>query len=357
MDKDNLTTRDKEHMQRFVDLLQSGTNDMSINYDYYLKYRRWCSREKDWCLEKIAEHMKLKTGVDIRQQFGLPEGFSMSDLPDGIETSKKDAQLNPLPFNQEFYEKLMACAKIRIAPTDNSLVKSRAVFKNWNLSKSEPDTKVLVNWLAGKVDGQLVLFKEIISYPIAGTLFDATNSSEGFPNIASSYELKAILGGDERFICELIRADYNPISPHRNFMREDGKVLDEPDNLFGSHVHIVNDKFNCAFPSLYCHSDAKYLDIENGGKRMTFAQISNSLRNALNVRSRDYGLNYPAYSRGIMYDDVYSVTPDQMEVGTFVDRMERNIKLSRDRYADTKDVRIEDVGKFRVSRGMNKVME
>ncbi|MBE5735442.1 MAG: hypothetical protein E7361_03255 [Clostridiales bacterium] len=342
--KNSWTDKDQAQLGKFIESLKYRTSDLNKHYDHHLKYRRWCVRNKGVCLAEINKYLIENYGIDITKNYGIPEDFRMADLPNGIETRVKDAQLNPMPFDQKFYEKLMACTKIRISRTDVRDAKSKAVFKNLSTRKSESDTEVMVNWLAGNVDGQLVLFKEIISYPIDGVLYEQTVSRPGFPNVAGCYELKAILGGSGQHICELVRSEYNPLSPHRNFMGGD-VVLDEPESIYGSHAHIVKDSYNVAFPTLFVHGEAEYMDIENGGRRLTLAQVLFAHRYALNIRPRMSQKDYIA-EENVKLSTVMPEVPTGMEKGTFSDRLRMNIEKQKESYDKFKTIPIGDVAKF-----------
>ncbi len=339
------TSKDNENLHNFIDNLKLNKSDLFRRYEHNLKHRRWCVRNKVKCLAEINKYLIDNYGIDIIKKYGIPKDFRMANLPEGIETRGKDAQLNPMPFDQKFYEKLMSCAKIRVTSTDTRETKSRAVFKDISTSRKKYDTRVLVNWLAGKVDDQIVLFKEVISYPIDGLLYKETVSRPGFPNVAGCYELKAILGVSGQHICELVRSDYNPLSPHRNFMEGD-IVSEEPESIYGSHTHIVKDSYNVAFPTLFVHGEAEYMDIENSGKRLTFAQVVFANRKALNVRGKDFGMDFMSQSYKKMYDDVYNVAIEEYLRGTFSDRLVANIDIAKSRYEDYKNISIEKIGKF-----------
>ena len=343
MEKD-WAEKDQENLDRYINNLSLGINDMSMNYDRFVKYRRWCVKHKEICLAENNKNSIEKFGVDVLKNYGLPEDFRFADVADVLMTRTKDAQLNPMPFDQKFYEKLMACRKIRISRPDLSEDRSVAVFKNISTSKKKSDTTVYTNWLAGTVDDQLVLFKEVVSFPHAGVLFDETNSRPGFPNISCCYELKAVLNGNPQCICDLVRVDYNPLSNHRNFMEGD-IVSEEPESMYGSHVHIVNDSFNCAFPSLFGHGEAEYLDIDNGGKRLTFAQVVFANRFALNVRptmsQKDYLTEQHAKVSCVIPE-----IPIGMEKGTFSERIHSNIEGQKNIYDKYKHIPIDDIAKF-----------
>ncbi len=254
----------------------------------------WCVSNYEFCLDLIDKFLKKYKNIDAEQDYMLPEDYALKDVPEKLRETRLDNQTLPMPFKQEMYDKLMTCKKFKLCPTTYKERIKEDIYKP-KAHKSNSTYASFTSWYVGQVDGHNILFKECVHYPISGAIVTQTNSKVGFPNMGGSYELKAILGGKENMVLDLVRCDHNPINEHINRIDYDNlKFLPNGQRIKGTHVHENSALFTAVAPYSILHADAFGLDTN---KDVTFGHIILGMRSALRMESLDKQLLSDEYSQ------------------------------------------------------------
>ncbi len=255
------------------------------------EYVDWCLTHVQKCLDEISSFVSGKLGLKISKGYGLSNDMSMHSIPQTLKYVKEDKQVYPMPFTQLQYEKMLACDKIKLCPTTYFHSVPKADLYGDTVRKTDTYLDCYTNWFAGNVEGNLVLFKETIAIPIAGSQFRITGSTVDYPVTGASTTLKAFINGhndvgeDTLIPVELYRCDYNPVAPHKNFLdKSNSQVLKHGVDVYGSHIHLPNAMGVAFKPYSYNHTDAMSVgrDVE-----LTFGQTLLAVRNAANIPSSE----------------------------------------------------------------------
>ncbi|MBQ4558477.1 MAG: hypothetical protein IJA61_03795 [Clostridia bacterium] len=221
-----------------------------------LDTRKKALMHKDVCKDYLREKFKKKNGFDVTECFGVSDDFTLSRLKDFVRKPGSDEQVESIVFDDEFYEKALACKKIKLAGC-NFDEYIRQDLKNISYDKTNKNRGDINSFMsiyafyAGVIDGKTVLFKEVVTYPI-----DQERSNQGKRQNPTSgnYELKMLLGPNADIVVDLIRFDYHPNSNHRNKLA-DGQIVPNGEAVIGSHIHMASSDFAVAFPSEMGHME------------------------------------------------------------------------------------------------------
>jgi len=243
----------------------------------------------------LREKFWQKYGYDIVGNYGIHKNFIMGSIKSKYRHPAKDEPVDPMPLDQAFYDKALNCKKVKLCGYDYKSIPLRELQGKSIKDDINKETNVfasITSYYAGKIDGQVVIFKEVVSAPESGPILyrDGCNGTPDNPN-TGAYELKMLLGRNAEHIVDLIRFDYRPNSQHSNHLCN-GKLKVQP--VIGSHIHCVNELFTLIFPGSLGHAESLNVEfkdesVEYNGDRVPFSNYIDAVSNALNIdRSNIY---------------------------------------------------------------------
>ena len=278
------------------------------------------------------EHTKHVLGFDPYTSYGIGPNYSYKKIPERYFGTDCDSQHLPIFYSKAFLEELMRVPKYKLYPTS----KQRGVP---DYVKRKHGTGNLYhmfeNFYGGIVCGQTVLFKEVVIYPTRKD-FSAKleeDSQFGYVQNYGSYEWKAIIGGKDGGILDIIRYDHNPNS-HGNAFDSEGNILRDNVAVVGSHVHTRDYRYDVVFPCKMDSSDAVPVD----SRGLQFLKGVMAVRNALGVvlskpLATCYGLDTEAQEKLPICDIVkecYETHDAVPKEGEFIDRFRSNLAQLRE---------------------------